>query len=86
MYFFVFRWDLDLRVILDYEIWKASHMLFQHIPYVNEGSGNEYHDDVWDDNWHKKFNPEIELSTNETKNNNEIIPTEIDKNCNHEQV
>ena len=64
MYFFVFRWDLDLRVILDYEIWKASHMLFQHIPYVNDGSVNQHHDGVWDDSWHNELKPENESPTN----------------------
>ena len=32
-FFFVFRDDVDLPMVLDYEIWKASQMLFQKIPY-----------------------------------------------------
>ena len=47
-----YRYDLDLPVILDYEIWKASHMLFQRIPYEND-SDNEDDEccDDWDDDW-----------------------------------
>jgi hypothetical protein len=36
--------DVDLPLVLDYEIWKASHMLFQKIPYdfeIDEEADNE---------------------------------------------
>ena len=49
----IFRYDLDLPVILDYEIWKASHMLFQNIPYDDDTDDDniEIEDGVWDDLW-----------------------------------
>ena len=49
-----FRYDLDLPVILDFEIWKASHMLFQNIPYDDDDTDNantEMEDEIWDDLW-----------------------------------
>ena len=46
------RYDLDLPVILDYEIWKASHMLFQGIPYEDDSSEeNDDNNYDWDDEW-----------------------------------
>ena len=49
----IFRYDLDLPVILDYEIWKASHMLSQKIPYDDDtdDDNTEIEDEVWDDLW-----------------------------------
>ena len=45
-----------MPVILDFEIWKASNMLFQKIPYEKEEEdANSEHDESWDDTWHKKF-------------------------------
>ena len=42
--------------ILDFEIWKASNMLFQELPYEKEEDDNHgQNDDLWDDTWHKKF-------------------------------
>ena len=35
---FNFRYDIDLPMLLDYEIWKASHMLFQKFPYNEDDS------------------------------------------------
>ena len=46
-----FRYDLDLPVILDYEIWKASHMLFQNIPYDEDTDVDIEDEDSWDDHW-----------------------------------
>ena len=48
-----FRYDLDLPIILDFEIWKASHMLFQNIPYDDDtdDANNEIEDEIWDDLW-----------------------------------
>ena len=46
-----FRYDLDLPVILDYEIWKASHMLFQNIPYDVDTDADTENDENWDDSW-----------------------------------
>ena len=45
------RYDLDLPVILDYEIWKASHMLFQNIPYDEDTDADNDSNDGWDDSW-----------------------------------
>ena len=45
------RYDLDLPVILDYEIWKASHMLFQGLPYEDDTEEEEDNSDTWDDDW-----------------------------------
>ena len=45
-----------MPVILDFEIWKASNMLFQELPYEKEEEyNNGENDDLWDDTWHKKF-------------------------------
>ena len=45
-----------MPVILDFEIWKASNMLFQELPYEKEEDDNNgENDDLWDDTWHKKF-------------------------------
>ena len=33
-----FRYDIDIPMLLDYEIWKASHMLFQKFPYNEDDS------------------------------------------------
>ena len=45
-----------MPVILDFEIWKASNMLFQKIPYdKEEEDANGENDESWDDTWHKKF-------------------------------
>lgn len=45
-----------MPVVLDFEIWKASNMLFQKVPYVkDEEDKNGENDDFWDDTWHKKF-------------------------------
>ena len=41
-----------MPVILDYEIWKASHMLFQGIPYEDDSSDeNDDSNYDWDDEW-----------------------------------
>lgn len=48
---FIFRYDLDLPVILDYEIWKASNMLFQNIPYDEDSDIESEDEDSWDDHW-----------------------------------
>lgn len=37
--------------MLDYEIWKASHMLFQNIPYDEDTDVDTEGDDSWDDHW-----------------------------------
>ena len=51
-----YSWDLPLPVILDFEIWKASNMLFQKVPYdKEEEDANSEKDESWDDTWHKKF-------------------------------
>ena len=45
-----------MPVVLDFEIWKASNMLFQELPYEKEEEyNNGENDDLWDDTWHKKF-------------------------------
>ena len=45
-----------MPVILDFEIWKASNMLFQKVPYdKEEEDANSEKDESWDDTWHKKF-------------------------------
>ena len=45
-----------MPVILDFEIWKASNMLFQKVPFdKEEEDANSENDDPWDDTWHKKF-------------------------------
>ena len=37
---------------MDYEIWKASHMLFQGIPYENDSSDeDDEKNDGWEDDW-----------------------------------
>ena len=41
--------------MLEFEIWKASSMLFQPIPYGGSDTLNEDFDRNWDDNWHKIF-------------------------------
>ena len=47
----VFRWDVNLPVLLDYEIWKASNMVFQSIPNTKEVKASK---NQWDDSWHRK--------------------------------
>ena len=45
-----------MPVVLDFEIWKASNMLFQKVPYEKEEEDNNGENDgFWDDTWHKKF-------------------------------
>ena len=45
-----------MPVVLDFEIWKASNMLFQKMPYEKEEEDkNDENGDFWDDAWHKKF-------------------------------
>ena len=55
-----FRWDLNLPVILDFEIWKASNMLFQNIPNgfiecYERCLSKEGHENKWDDSWYESF-------------------------------
>ena len=51
----IFRYDLNLPVILDYEIWKASFMLTQSTtPYDdeeenNDSDGSKAKEGDWDD-------------------------------------
>ena len=51
----IFRWDLNLPVVLDFEIWKASNMLFQHIPNNGdvESDTKESSANNWDDSWYE---------------------------------
>ena len=45
-----------MPVILDFEIWKASNMLFQKVPYEKEKEDkNGENGEFWDDAWHKNF-------------------------------
>ena len=51
-----FSWDLKTPVLLDFEIWKASNMLFQHIPYGDKDTDIESDNEtLWDDSWHEVF-------------------------------
>ena len=55
-----FRWDLNLPVILDFEIWKASNMLFQNIPNgfiecYERCLSKEGNENMWDDSWYESF-------------------------------
>ena len=55
------RWDVKLPVVLDFEIWKASNMLFQSIPRgTDEGKWRYSPTTNWNDFWHKNFPDEIE--------------------------
>ena len=49
--------------MLEFEIWKASSMLFQPIPYNGVDTFNEDIDRNWDDNWHKINAKDIPLET-----------------------
>ena len=56
---------MDLTTILDFEIWKASNMLFQPIPYQINDTEKTYENHLfkpdeakWDDTWHGKFKEE----------------------------
>ena len=56
-----FRYDLDLPVMLDYEIWKASHMLAQTTPYDDEDAEDDTEGcarsvDGWNEDDMKQFN------------------------------
>ena len=42
---YTFRYDIDIPMLLDYEIWKSSHMLFQKFPY-NEDENLENEEDI----------------------------------------
>ena len=59
----IYRWDVKLPVVLDFEIWKASNMLFQSIPReTDEGKWRYSQTSNWNDFWHKTFPDEIEPS------------------------
>ena len=47
-------------MILDFEIWKASNMLFQNIPNgfiecFERCLSKEGHENKWDDSWYESF-------------------------------
>ena len=59
--FWYFSWDVKLPVVLDFEIWKASNMLFQNIPRGADNNKRIYDQTSnWNDFWHKSFPEEIE--------------------------
>ena len=49
-YICVSSWDVNLPVLLDYEIWKSSNMIFQPIPNTEQAANN---DNTWNDGWHE---------------------------------
>ena len=61
---FYFRYDLDLPVMLDYEIWKASHMLSQTTPYDDDEDEKDESNnllksiDDWNEEGKKQFDGE----------------------------
>ena len=53
-----FRCNINLLKYLDFEIWKASNMIFQHCPYDEcdekyESFVFEPSNESWDDAWHE---------------------------------
>ena len=79
-----YSWDLPLPVILDFEIWKASNMLFQKVPYYKEEEdANGENDESWDDTWHKKFESLDSPSVDTIKNGKpQYLSSNRDKNKN----
>ena len=77
-----------MPVVLDFEIWKASNMLFQKVPYVkDEEDKNGENDDFWDDTWHKKFETPESLTVHKLKTGDPEYPpsnsyTNISSNIN----
>ena len=68
---------MNLPVILDFEIWKASNMLFQPIPYGGVGTVNkEIRNRNWDDNWHETHTGDTQLKTSKMQKNIETQHTE----------
>ena len=60
---------MKLPVVLDFEIWKASNMLFQSIPRGSENNKRTCDPTRnWNDFWHKSFpedaEPELIISKN----------------------
>ena len=52
---------MKLPVVLDFEIWKASNMLFQNIPRGSENNKRAVDQtSYWNDFWHKSFPEEVE--------------------------
>ena len=67
--FLYFSWDVKLPVVLDFEIWKASNMLFQNIPRGPENNKRTCDQTSnWNDLWHKSFPEEVELDMIKSKN------------------
>lgn len=69
---FIFRCNVYLPVVLDFEIWKASNMLFQNIPYEGDKEERDNLDTLWDDSWHKNFKtePPSEVNTRQQNHDN----------------
>ena len=60
---------MKLPVVLDFEIWKASNMLFQNIPRGSENSRKPCDPTSnWNDFWHKSFPEEVEPELIRSKN------------------
>ena len=58
-----------MPVVLDFEIWKASNMLFQNIPRGSENNKRTVDQTSnWNDFWHKSFPEEVEPDTIRSKN------------------
>ena len=82
--FYSFSWDVKLPVVLDFEIWKASNMLFQNIPrgtYVSKG-GNDYTSN-WNDFWYRSFPDDVEPSMIRPQNNSDDTTSLQDSNENN---
>ena len=70
---------MKLPVVLDFEIWKASNMLFQNIPRGSENKKRTCDQtNNWNDFWHKSFPEEVEPEFKKSKHH--VNDTIISKN------
>ena len=67
-----FSCDVNLPVLLDFEIWKASNMLFQIIPIAKKVDHNTAFDSTWDDNWHKETCQPPKNAPEKEQENNQV--------------
>ena len=62
--------DIKLSNVLDFEIWRASDMLFQKFPYENRDENHEKYKNFlfrtnetnWDDTWHETLEKDDRLT------------------------
>lgn len=80
-----FRCNINLLKYLDFEIWKASNMIFQHCPYDEcdekyEPFVFEPSNESWDDEWHEVIDHQKCFYPSTSENTEESIHLEIPEN------